>query len=139
MGVNRVDGGDSNGVDSAHVDHMDHVGSNRVDPPGLDCADRAAPNGVACAELSGVGRSAPNRVDGAGLSGVEPPAAHVNPSEPDRADRPGELIPADDGCRLWTTAVGEGETVILCHGGPGLWDMFGDLAAALATRLRAIR
>ncbi|WP_345020524.1 alpha/beta hydrolase [Saccharothrix violaceirubra] len=35
-----------------------------------------------------------------------------------------------DDCRLWTTGSGP---LILCHGGPGLWDMFGDL------RMPAIR
>jgi proline iminopeptidase len=46
---------------------------------------------------------------------------------------------AEDGCRLWTTDVGHGEPLILCHGGPGLWDMFGDLAETLAARMRVIR
>ncbi|MFI5611075.1 alpha/beta fold hydrolase [Amycolatopsis sp. NPDC051903] len=40
---------------------------------------------------------------------------------------------------MWTVALGEGEPVILCHGGPGLWDMFGDLATSLAPHLRVIR
>jgi proline iminopeptidase len=34
---------------------------------------------------------------------------------------------ADDGCRLWATEVGAGGPLIVCHGGPGLWDMFGSL------------
>jgi proline iminopeptidase len=37
-----------------------------------------------------------------------------------------------DGCRLWVDRSGTGEPLVLCHGGPGLWDVFGDLAAALA-------
>jgi proline iminopeptidase len=45
----------------------------------------------------------------------------------------------EDGCRLWATDTGDGEPLILCHGGPGLWDMFGDLAAVLATRMRVVR
>lgn len=45
----------------------------------------------------------------------------------------------DDGCGLWVSEVGQGEPLIMCHGGPGLWDMFGDLAEALAARLRVIR
>ncbi|HEX4720866.1 MAG TPA: alpha/beta hydrolase [Pseudonocardiaceae bacterium] len=49
------------------------------------------------------------------------------------------MIPADDGCSLWATSVGDGPSVLLCHGGPGLWDMFGDLAASLAPALRVIR
>ncbi len=43
----------------------------------------------------------------------------------------------DDGCRLWTSETGSGEPILLCHGGPGLWDMFGDLD--LGSRFRLIR
>ncbi len=39
---------------------------------------------------------------------------------------------ADDGCPLWTETAGSGDPLVLCHGGPGLWDMFGDEAPALA-------
>ncbi len=45
----------------------------------------------------------------------------------------------EDGCRLWTAETGCGEPLIMCHGGPGLWDMSGSLAAALEDRLRVIR
>jgi proline iminopeptidase len=38
-------------------------------------------------------------------------------------------IAADDSCRLWVSEVGNGPPLIVCHGGPGLWDMFADLAA----------
>jgi proline iminopeptidase len=38
----------------------------------------------------------------------------------------------DDGCRLWTETSGTGRPVVLCHGGPGLWDMFGGLAEELS-------
>lgn len=52
-------------------------------------------------------------------------------------------VVADDGRRLWATSVGRAgefaEPLILCHGGPGLWDMFGDAAAMLADRLRMVR
>lgn len=51
----------------------------------------------------------------------------------------GEEVVTDDGCRLWAGAVGQGEPLILCHGGPGLWDMFEELADMLAPRLRVIR
>jgi proline iminopeptidase len=48
---------------------------------------------------------------------------------------------ADDGCLLWTETVGSGSPLVLCHGGPGLWDMFGGEAAALAEAagVRAVR
>ncbi|MGH3756546.1 alpha/beta fold hydrolase [Actinophytocola sp.] len=49
----------------------------------------------------------------------------------------------DDGRRLWAVTVGPadtgGEPLLVCHGGPGLWDMFGDAAAMLSDRLRVIR
>jgi proline iminopeptidase len=48
-------------------------------------------------------------------------------------------VVADDGRRLWAMTVGAGEPLIVCHGGPGLWDMFGDAAAMLRDELRVIR
>ena len=39
---------------------------------------------------------------------------------------------ADDGCELWTDVSGSGPPLVLCHGGPGLWGMSGELAAELA-------
>jgi proline iminopeptidase len=45
----------------------------------------------------------------------------------------------EDGVRLWASRSGEGEPLVLCHGGPGLWDMFGDVAAMLADRATVIR
>ncbi|QWF79536.1 alpha/beta fold hydrolase [Amycolatopsis sp. CA-230715] len=35
---------------------------------------------------------------------------------------------AEDGHRLWAQERGAGEPVVCCHGGPGLWDMFEDVA-----------
>ncbi len=49
------------------------------------------------------------------------------------------MVRAEDGCRLWTAKTGRGAPLILCHGGPGLWDMFGSLAALLAGHVRVIR
>jgi proline iminopeptidase len=46
---------------------------------------------------------------------------------------------ADDGCRLWTADTGRGAPLVVCHGGPGLWDMFGSLADALAGDVRVVR
>ena len=48
-------------------------------------------------------------------------------------------VRADDNCRLWTAETGRGEPLIMCHGGPGLWDMSGSLTARLAERLTVIR
>jgi proline iminopeptidase len=48
-------------------------------------------------------------------------------------------VRADDGCRLWTAETGHGVPLIACHGGPGLWDMFGSLADQLADQVRVIR
>lgn len=46
---------------------------------------------------------------------------------------------ADDGRVLWAAELGRGEPLVLCHGGPGLWDMFDGLAELLAERVRVIR
>lgn len=45
----------------------------------------------------------------------------------------------DDGCRLWTEVGGAGPPLVFCHGGPGLWDMAGDLAAMFAGHYRTVR
>ena len=36
-------------------------------------------------------------------------------------------LSTDDGCRLWTAVTGDGPPLVLVHGGPGWWDVFGDL------------
>ncbi len=38
----------------------------------------------------------------------------------------------EDGIRLWAATTGDGEPVVFCHGGPGLWDMMADVAASLS-------
>ena len=48
-------------------------------------------------------------------------------------------VRADDGCRLWTCGAGHGDPLVFCHGGPGLWDTFDDLAAMFADTARTIR
>lgn len=48
-------------------------------------------------------------------------------------------VVADDGRRLWAMSVGTGDPLIVCHGGPGLWDTFGDAAAMLRDDLRVVR
>jgi proline iminopeptidase len=46
---------------------------------------------------------------------------------------------ADDGCLLWSAEAGRGEPLIACHGGPGLWDIFGSLAGLLGGDVRVVR
>ena len=46
---------------------------------------------------------------------------------------------ADDNCRLWTAVSGRGKPLVMCHGGPGLWDMYGPLADRLAGSSAVIR
>jgi proline iminopeptidase len=46
---------------------------------------------------------------------------------------------ADDGCRLWATRRGHGEPLVLCHGGPGVWDYFEGLAGTLADAALVVR
>lgn len=50
-----------------------------------------------------------------------------------------DLVSADDGCRLWAQRSGTGQPLLLCHGGPGLWDMFEPLAPALAPMASVVR
>src|SRR5262249_12086092 len=50
-----------------------------------------------------------------------------------------ERLLADDGCQLWTTHAGRGDPLVFCHGGPGMWDTFDDLAAMFAGSIRTIR
>ena len=46
---------------------------------------------------------------------------------------------ADDGCRLWATSTGGGDPLVLCHGGPGLWDYLDDVAELLGATTRVVR
>ncbi|WFE21966.1 alpha/beta hydrolase [Solwaraspora sp. WMMD937] len=48
-------------------------------------------------------------------------------------------VRSDDGCRLWAEQSGTGPPLVLCHGGPGLWDYFDPLARLLEDRARTIR
>ncbi|MFJ1746904.1 alpha/beta fold hydrolase [Streptomyces sp. NPDC088116] len=54
-------------------------------------------------------------------------------AEAGRTGATAETVLTDDGIRLWAarTAVGAGEPVIFCHGGPGLWDTLEEPAALL--------
>lgn len=46
---------------------------------------------------------------------------------------------SDDGCRLWVEQSGAGPPLVLCHGGPGLWDQLDPVARLLDDRARTIR
>ncbi|MEV6924091.1 alpha/beta hydrolase [Dactylosporangium sp. NPDC051485] len=48
-------------------------------------------------------------------------------------------VRADDGCRLWANSTGDGDPLVLCHGGPGLWDYFDDVAELLRGTARIVR
>jgi proline iminopeptidase len=48
-------------------------------------------------------------------------------------------VSAEDGCRLWAQRSGDGQPLVLCHGGPGLWDMFEPLAPALVGMATVVR
>ncbi|WP_123607224.1 alpha/beta fold hydrolase [Micromonospora sp. Llam0] len=48
-------------------------------------------------------------------------------------------VRSDDGCRLWGERSGTGSPLVLCHGGPGLWDYFDPLARLLEDQVRVVR
>ena len=50
-----------------------------------------------------------------------------------------EYVSMDDGCRLWASVNGTGAPLVLCHGGPGLWNNLEALEALLADRVTVIR
>lgn len=41
------------------------------------------------------------------------------------------LLRTSDGATIWGAVEGSGPPILLCHGGPGLWDYLGDAAALL--------
>jgi proline iminopeptidase len=49
------------------------------------------------------------------------------------------VIRTSDGQSLWTVVEGEGPAVLLCHGGPGLWDYLGGLSSRLCDDFRVQR
>ncbi|WP_445528945.1 alpha/beta fold hydrolase [Streptomyces cyslabdanicus] len=52
----------------------------------------------------------------------------------------GDRVETDDGVRLWAERSGpDGTPLVLCHGGPGLWDMFGDLTGLLTDVAPVVR
>ncbi|MCT9080840.1 alpha/beta fold hydrolase [Streptomyces fulvoviolaceus] len=50
-----------------------------------------------------------------------------------------ETVTTDDGVRLWADSSGDGVPLVLCHGGPGLWDMFPDVAAMVDDLATVVR
>jgi proline iminopeptidase len=48
-------------------------------------------------------------------------------------------VRTDDGASLWVDVAGTGTPMILCHGGPGLWDYFDDLAADIEDLVTVVR
>ncbi|WP_030268604.1 alpha/beta fold hydrolase [Micromonospora globosa] len=48
-------------------------------------------------------------------------------------------VRTEDGCRLWADQVGAGAPLVLCHGGPGIWDYLGPVARLLDGHARVIR
>ncbi|KAB1906450.1 alpha/beta hydrolase [Micromonospora sp. AMSO1212t] len=48
-------------------------------------------------------------------------------------------VRTEDGCRLWADQVGAGAPLVLCHGGPGIWDYLGPVARLLDGQARVIR
>ncbi|KOU77030.1 alpha/beta hydrolase [Streptomyces sp. MMG1533] len=50
-----------------------------------------------------------------------------------------QTVTTDDGVRLWAARQGRGTPLVLCHGGPGLWDMFEDVAAMLDDLATVVR
>ncbi len=49
------------------------------------------------------------------------------------------FVRADDGCRLWTEVAGAGPPLVLCHGGPGIWDYLPSLAQLIEDGFRVHR
>ncbi|MFE5045741.1 alpha/beta fold hydrolase [Streptomyces sp. NPDC056637] len=50
-----------------------------------------------------------------------------------------ETVLTEDGVRLWAVRSGAGGPVVFCHGGPGLWDTLGDVAALLSDKVTVHR
>ena len=48
-------------------------------------------------------------------------------------------MPTSDGAVLWVAVEGSGPPIVLCHGGPGLWDYLGSLAGLLRDEFTVYR
>src|ERR1700712_4585985 len=51
---------------------------------------------------------------------------------------PGKIA-LSDGAMLWVAVSGSGPPVVLCHGGPGLWDYLEPLAALIEDQFTVVR
>jgi proline iminopeptidase len=49
------------------------------------------------------------------------------------------FVTTADDVRLWTIDDGTGPPMVLCHGGPGLWDYLGRVSAMVDDRVRVVR
>jgi pimeloyl-ACP methyl ester carboxylesterase len=49
------------------------------------------------------------------------------------------MVVTDDGVRLWTVEDGSGPELVLCHGGPGLWDYFAPVSSMVPRDARVVR
>jgi proline iminopeptidase len=49
------------------------------------------------------------------------------------------VVVTEDGVDLWTVEEGSGPGLVLCHGGPGLWDYLAPLAALVGPSTRVVR
>ncbi|GIJ23884.1 alpha/beta fold hydrolase [Micromonospora lutea] len=48
-------------------------------------------------------------------------------------------VRSDDNCHLWVEQSGSGPPLVLCHGGPGMWDYLAPVARLLDDHARTIR
>ncbi|HUC05248.1 MAG TPA: alpha/beta fold hydrolase [Acidimicrobiales bacterium] len=48
-------------------------------------------------------------------------------------------VTTDDNATLWVDVAGHGPPLVLCHGGPGLWDYFEDFVGALGDVVTVVR
>ncbi|MGC4888084.1 alpha/beta fold hydrolase [Micromonospora sp. DT227] len=51
----------------------------------------------------------------------------------------GAHVRTEDGCRLWADQAGAGSPLVVCHGGPGMWDYLGPVARLVDDHVRVIR
>jgi proline iminopeptidase len=67
--------------------------------------------------------------DGAATSGVaRGPTRRFDEYSPGIVSATADIVSTEDGAELWHASGGDGPPVILCHGGPGLWDNLASLA-----------